>query len=174
MKKSEKIADSAAEIDQKLVDPKAFFATDRGERAYYLGAGLTEEVRLPLTRDGFEAMLEAVCGQFTPPLPVDDSTRKVFSGWVHHIENEVNTTTIEKMGKILYKSVSNALTWTIDQEIKKKGMDAAAKAQQEADEKCRVELVAQRQAKLAEKEKKYGKKGKTHVTVTPKKNETPQ
>lgn len=149
-----------------MTDPKAFFLTERGERAYYAAVKPTDEVLLPLTRDGFEAMLERVCGQFTPPLPMDDSTRKVFSGWVHHIANEVNTTTIERMGKILYKSVSNALTWTIDQEIK-------AKQRKEVDEKIARELIAKKTQKIEMREQKYKKKG-THVTVTPKKNETSQ
>lgn len=151
--------------DTVLIDPKAFFLIDRGEREYYKKALPTDVVLLPLTRDGFEAMLEAVCHQFTPPLPIDDSTRKVFSGWVHHIANELNTTTIELIGKILYKSISNALTWTIDQEIKKKGQDAANEA-------AHKEALAKRQEKLAAKEERYGKKAGKRVTVTTKKNET--
>lgn len=147
-----------------LVDPKAFFATDRGERAYYEAAAPTDVVLLPLTRDGFEAMLEAVCGQFKPTLPIDDSTRKVFSGWVHHIANEVNTATIEGLGKILYKSLSNALTWTIDQEIKQKH-------QKIANEKAHEEALKKRAEKIAERNQKYKKAG-SRVTVTPKKNET--
>ncbi len=161
MENGEKSAESA-----DMTDPKAFFLTDRGERAYYAAAKASDEVLLPLTRDGFEALLERVCGQFTPALPVDDSTRKVFSGWVHHIENQVNTATIERLGKILYKSVSNALTWTIDQEIK-------AKQKKAADELIAREMIAKKNQKVEMREQKYKKKG-THVTVTPKKNETSQ
>lgn len=80
--------------------------------------------------------------------------RKVLVGWIHHIGNECNTTTIEALSKVLYKSVVNANTWTIDQEIKRKEQamikqmqDAAAIAK--ADEKKQAK--AAKKTKLAKK-----------------------
>lgn len=142
-----------------------FFVKDRGERAYYKAASASDPVRLPLTRDGFEAMLELSASQFDPPLPVNDSMRAVFAGYVHHLTNETNITSIETIGKILYKSVTNALTWTIDQEVKKKRQDEAtafaAKCKadaEEAERKAKVESAADKRQKKANK---YGVKTKS-------------
>lgn len=149
-------------------DPKDFFKLDRGERAAYFAAGPTDSVLLPLTRDGYEALLERATGQFSPPLPMDDSVRKVFSGYVHHMVNELNTITIEQIGKVLWKSISNALTWEIDQEIKTKQVEELtqlrAAAQKAADDKRREE-------KIAAKEIKQASKASRRMTVATKPNE---
>lgn len=148
--------------------PVDFFLIDRGERALYESADLDVEVLLPVTRDGFEALLECASKLFTPPLPVDDSIRKVFAGYVHHMTNETSTTTKAKIGAILYKSIANALTWTMDQEIKAK-QQAEIKAVQEkekalADEAKKTQAEAKRALKVIRRTK-Y-KNGEDEVTQT--------
>lgn len=140
-----------------------FFVKDRGEREYYRTAAPTDTIRLPVTRDGFECLLDVVASQFSPPLPVNDSMRSVLAGYVHHIKNEENTSTIESLAKVLFKSVSNALTWTIDQEVKRRKQDEVTKFQLEqkaiADEEARKKAV---EAAADKRQKKASKK----VTMT--------
>lgn len=142
-----------------------FFAQDRGERALYENAAQDETVLLPLSRDGFEALLARAVGLFSPPLPIDDSCRKVLSGYVHHIANETNTTTIELISKVIYKSLTNALTWTIDQEIKAKNQAEfaahQAKMKAEADEKAKAEALDKAATKRQKKATKYTVKSKS-------------
>lgn len=103
------------------------FDQDRGERNYYMTAALDEEVLLPLTRDGFEALLEVVAA--LSDLPIDDAARSVLAGYVHHIANEQSTSTFKMLNKVLHKSISNATTWRIDQEIKLKRRQEQLEAQ---------------------------------------------
>lgn len=132
--------------------PQSFFDKSRGEREMYQNAKHDEPVLLPLTREGFDELVNICINKFTPPLPHDDSVRKVFAGWVHRISNEVNTTTIDDISKILYKSIANALTWTIDQEIKAKQQAAfaahQAKAKAASDEAAK-ELAAEKRQRKA-------------------------
>lgn len=145
------------------MDPKDdFFKKDRGERGIYEAAKPSDEVLLPLTRDGFEAILERATGLFHPPLPVDDSIRKVFAGYVHHMPNEISTITIEKVGSVLFKSISNALTWTLDQEIKQKAQQEIAEKQA----KLRAEFEAQEAEKAKDKaSEKRQRKAAKRVTI---------
>lgn len=129
------------------------FDQDRGERAAYKAAQPTDEILLPITRDGFEAMIEVCVNQFTPPLPVDDSIRKVLSGYVHHMTNEESVTTIKKMSAVLYKSISNSLTWTIDQEIKRKVQKQLA----EQEEALKLKAVTEKIAKAKDKRERKSK-----------------
>lgn len=94
------------------------FDQDRGERGTYTLSAFEDEVRLPITKDGFEALLEISAN--VNKLPVDDAMRSVLAGYVHHIPNEKATTTVKTIADMLYKSVSNTLTWQIDQEVKLK------------------------------------------------------
>lgn len=113
------------------------FDQDRGERAYYEKMPPTEAILLPLTKDGFEALLERVA--MSRNLPVDDAARAVFAGYVHHIPNEQDTTTIETLGKMFHKSISNSTTWRIDQEIKlKRQLEAKAAADKAKEEQSNV------------------------------------
>ncbi len=150
--KNEEKSDGAAVV---LANPAEFFEKDRGERALYTDIDPNAEVLLPLTRDGFEALAERCVAQFEPALPLDDSTRKVLAQWVHRIANEKNTSSIADLAKILYKSVSNSLTWTIDQEIKTKQQKeyeaARAKAQKEFDDKQKAEAMKKAEEKRAKK-----------------------
>lgn len=108
------------------------FDQDRKERQKYMQASIDEDIYLPLTKDGFEALLEITAKLHD--LPVDDNMRMVVAGYVHHIENEVNTITLKQLSKVMYKSVSNSTTWRIDQEIKLKAREAAqAKAKELAE-----------------------------------------
>lgn len=104
------------------------FNSDLGEKDYYKAAGALEEVRLPLTREGFETLLAVASDIYG--LPVDDGSRSTLAGYVHHIDNSDNLTTIDRIARMLYKHYSNALTWSIDQEIKAKRFEEARKEAQ--------------------------------------------
>lgn len=95
---------------------ESIFDQDRKEQDRYLNVSMEEEVLLPITKAGFESMLD-VCAKYYD-LPVDDSMRMVIAGYIHHIENEKNQVTLIDIAKVMYKSISNALTWDIDQKIK--------------------------------------------------------
>ncbi len=142
-----------------MLGDKHLFDTERGEREWYTRAEPNEAIRLPITRDGFEALLERCANFFLPPLPVDDSMRAVLAGYVHRLNNETNESTVEALAKVLWKSVSNSVTWTIDQEVKAKAraMEAErnAKLKAEQDELNKQAALASADAK---REKKAGKK----------------
>lgn len=92
-----------------------------GERQEYEASEFSEEILLPITKDGFECLLEIAAHAINVPL--DDKLRSVFAGYVHHIGNEKNTITIEQICSVLHKSISNQLTWEIDQQIKEKNRE---------------------------------------------------
>ena len=93
--------------------------SDRGERAYYESKrSLKEQVRLPITEDGVEALLEMVTKSLD--IPLDDTTRQVFAGYVHHLSSTTKHTTFGEVGSLLYKHMSNHVTWKIDQATKEK------------------------------------------------------
>ena len=96
---------------------------ERNERLTYKTTKIGRPVNLPLTKDGFEALLEVAAKVYD--LPVDDRMRQVLAGYIHHIPNETNIITINKLARMLHKSVSNSLTWVIDQDIKQKERDKA-------------------------------------------------
>lgn len=95
-----------------------FYDTDRGESEYYKKAKPSDKILMPLTRTGFEALLERALGHYD--LPVDDSARQVLCGWVHHIDRECNTTTIKEVAAAMHKQCSNGLTSVIHSEISQK------------------------------------------------------
>ena len=115
-----------------------FYDTDRKERAYYKtfnSKSLEKSVNLPVTRDGFEALLELLCS--FKNIPVDDFTRQVLAGYVHHVERDQDSAPLKTLVKVLNKSVSINLTYVIDQEIKEKKI----KQQREEAEKAKSDNV---------------------------------
>lgn len=110
------MTDEGKALPQKRED---VFDKDFGEAEYYFAAADDDSVRLPVTRSGFEALLKRVT-EGHDDLPVDDAARQVVSGYVHHLSNETDEVMVSQLRRVLRKSVSNALTWTIDQEIKAK------------------------------------------------------
>lgn len=140
-----------------------FFNKERGESELYATCALDLEVMLPVTRSGFEALMARACGLYE--LPIDDSIRSVLSGYVHHLSNDIHKVTVQQIAGVLYKSISNALTWTIDQEVK-----AKARAEQEALKAKFIEEAKEKQAREAvakaeEKRSRKGKKGASRVTI---------
>lgn len=106
-------------------------ASDRGERAYYESKkSLKELVRLPITEDGVESLLEMVTGALE--IPLDDTTRQVFAGYVHHLPSTTKHTTYGEVGALLYKHMANHVTWKIDQATKEKARLAKEKKDAEA------------------------------------------
>lgn len=95
------------------------YESDRGEREYYESQSrLEKRIKLPITRDGCEALLEQVTKALE--IPLDDYTRQVFGGHIHHIANNENSTTLDEIGKVLYKNMANFATWKLDQEAKER------------------------------------------------------
>ncbi len=129
------------------------FELERGERAVYASAGTGDLIPLPMTRDGFEGLLQAAidstkAGTFPLPDP-NDSLRAVLAGYIHHIGNETSTVTLERLATILHKSISNVSSWRIDQEIKAKARAAQAAAAAEAEANKPPRNRAQRRAKAS-------------------------
>lgn len=98
------------------MEPKDIFEENRGERSVYEVTTDEAEVLLPLTRDGFEALLERAAKVYS--LPIDDSARSILAGYIHHVDRQSNTLSLSSLAKALYKSVANATSWRIDQEAK--------------------------------------------------------
>lgn len=96
---------------------KKLMESERGERQKYESAAPSDTIRVPITRDGFEAFLEISCKLMD--LPVTNPLRNVLIGFFHHIENSTCDTTLQAAGAALHKSMSNQCTWEIDQEVKK-------------------------------------------------------
>lgn len=109
----------------------------RGEREKISEVDLDKELLLPITRDGFEALLERAANIYN--LPVDDGMRLVVAGFVHHIPNESCIMTIQPIADVMYKSMANTLTWKIDQEIKEKRNAEAEKLKAEEAKKIAPE-----------------------------------
>lgn len=122
----------------KLTAREEFFSTPRGEREQFeemMGATLEEDhqIILPLTYDGFEALMELITDRYQ--LPLDDAGRSIIAGFVHHLDNDVVSTPLSKLGKVLGKSIANNMTWHVDQKLKQAAKklleeeEAAAKAE---------------------------------------------
>lgn len=92
-----------------------FYASDRGEREYYIKCP-DEELEIPLTNDGFEAILEKAAAAYS--LLVDDRLRSWCSAFFHHIPNDKMTFKLSDLEVSLYRSHSNNMTWDIDQAAK--------------------------------------------------------
>ncbi len=81
------------------------------------------------------------------------------------MKNEESYTSIEALAKVLWKSVSNSLTWTIDQEVKAK----AKAAHEERNAKLKAEQdELNKQAALAKADMKREKKGSKKLTMVTK------
>lgn len=106
-----------------------FFKQDRQKNKYQAQI-FSEEVSVPVTIPEFEELLSQAAA--VHELVVDDKLRSILAGYIHHIPNDQCTLTIEKVSKVLLKSVSNDITWIIDQEVK-------LKAKKELEEKMNIE-----------------------------------
>ncbi len=105
------------------------FGQDRQERIKYMSAETEAEIMLPLTQDGFNALLEATAS--IHELPVDNLSREVLAKYLNHLSNQQETTTIKELSDRLYRAFSHALTWKIDMEVK---IENQAQARKEAEE----------------------------------------
>ena len=116
---------------------------------YYQSANGSDPVLLPLDKHQFEALLSVAGSKFN--LELNDLLRQCLAGYVHHIENNIHTTTVDDVSKILFKSAANTFTYFYDQEIKARMKQAAETEKIEADLKRRIASEAEKKAK---KEKK--------------------
>lgn len=115
-----------------MTSREELYNSERGEREYYLNSHTTatdQQVLLPLTRDGFEALLERVASFHK--LPIDDRLRSLLAGYVHHIPSDEMTLNLTNLSKAVYKSFSNSLTYEIDQEAKARALKEAQKKLEE-------------------------------------------
>jgi hypothetical protein len=140
-------------MGKSIEEFKKIMESDRGEAALYASVSPIDTIKVPITREGFEALLKRSCEVMD--LPVTNPLRNVLVGFLHHIENDTCTTTVEKIGAALHKAMSNQCTWEIDQEIKK-AANEEMRAEQEKLRKAQEELAKQqaiekRQAKIAKK-----------------------
>jgi len=97
------------------------YKSDRGERAYYKSTE-DDELMLPLTEDGFEALLEKAAA--VNDLVIDDQLRSLLAGYIHHIPSEVPTLYFNEVKNVFYKHFANTMTFKLDQEAKKRAQDA--------------------------------------------------
>jgi hypothetical protein len=95
---------------------------ERGEREIYKAAEDWRDVLLPLTRDGFEALLERATSIFD--LPIDDNMRCVMAGYIHHLDREQTHINVSKLSNVLRKTLCNRISWVIDQEAKQRNQEA--------------------------------------------------
>lgn len=108
-----------------------FYSQDRKERMYYSEAQGGDMVSVPLTKDGFEALVERACrnNEFI----IDDGIRSLVAGYIHHIANNEILFLLDDLISVIYKQLSNNMTFQIDQECKaraKKEFEEKAKADQ--------------------------------------------
>jgi hypothetical protein len=100
----------------------------------YKDLGTGNSVLLPRTKAQFEELLSEVVKR-AGLHEVDDDMRQVLNGWVHHIPNDKCEVTMGELITVINKSVSNVLTWRMDQDIKAKkaqeAKDAADKLKSE-------------------------------------------
>lgn len=144
-------------------DFKKFIETDRGERKHYeiIGQYLIDRVqpdqnvRLPLTRDGFEAIVEQACKYLC--VEVTGPARNVAVGFFHSLSRTVMETKISDLAGAIHNALSNHMTYQIDQEIKAEANKELAEENRKLRE-AQEELV--KQAAIEKREKKLAKKGK--------------
>lgn len=142
-------------------DFKIFIESDRCERANYTNVSVTEEIRTPLTRDGFETLVERAC-KFLD-VEVTGPARNVAVGFLHSLPRTVFKTTIQDLAGAIHNALSNHMTYQIDQEIK-------AEANKELAEENRKLREAQeelaKQAAIEKRQQKLAKKGKAPAGET--------
>lgn len=95
---------------------ESIFDQDRGERKLYGAVALDVPVNLPVTRDGFEAMIHIGAGYYN--LPVDDLSRVIVGSYIHHLAMDKNQITLQEIANVMFKSHCNSLSWLINQEAK--------------------------------------------------------
>lgn len=104
-----------------------FYSQKRDERAIYSTADAGTVVTVPLTRDGFEALVERAARDHN--LIIDDGIRSLVAGYLHHVPSNETIFKLDDLVRVVYKTLSNNMTFTIDQECK-------IRAKKEAEEKA--------------------------------------
>lgn len=122
---------------------KKLMESDRGEASQYELATPDDQVRTPITRSGFEAMVLAACKLVD--LEVTGPNRNIAVAFLHSLGRGTAKTTIRALSDNIWSSLSNHTTFSIDQEIKK-----------EANEELREE-----HAKMAEAQKQIHQANKS-------------
>lgn len=104
---------------------KELYASDRGEKEYLESKkSLTEPIRLPITRSGWAALLDIVTK--VAGIPNDERSQARIFGYVHHLGDDVNYTTLGQIVNVLLRDCAIDLTWEMDQEIKENKKKAEA------------------------------------------------
>lgn len=134
--------------EETVMTRDEFVKKDRGEREYYQKkADLKNNIKLPITLDGCEALLEIVTAALE--IPLDEVTRQVFAGHVHHMGSTTNSTTMDEIGKLLFKSLSNHATWILNQESKERVAKSEAEKKAKAEEGTKLSSVGGNEAQDA-------------------------
>lgn len=138
---------------------KNLMESDRGERAYYEKADVYDNIRVPITRDGFEALVARACAFVE--IPVTGPMRNVAVGFLHHLETTVFETSIHALSAALFKSLSNHMTYSIDQEIKAEANKELAEEREKA--RMAQEEIVKQQKIAAAQEKRSTKADKKNA-----------
>lgn len=113
-----------------MPDMLPIFDTERGEAEYYKKVNINTKVTLPITRTGFDAILDRACAFYK--IPKDDVARQIAIHWVHHFDRDENESTIKSLAKMIHKHLANSLTSLIFSELSEKAK-AEKKAQSDAE-----------------------------------------
>lgn len=73
-------------------------------------------------------------------IPLDDTMRSVFSGYLHSLPRYSNSFTLGDLGKAFWHSLSMEATWKFDQECKERLQELKLKEKLEADKDKIVEV----------------------------------
>ena len=112
--------------ESPTISRKEIFESDRGEREEFgIDIILDNPMRLPITRDGFEAMLEI--GASICAVAVDDQLRSVLCGYIHSIDRKTDTFTFQEWTSVIHKHYCNNLTWIINEELQAKAREERKK-----------------------------------------------
>lgn len=140
-------------MSKSIEEFKELMESDRGEPAIYEKAGADDKVRMPITRDGFEALVARACELLE--INVTGPIRNVSVSFLHSIPRIEADLTPKRLMDAIWNSLSNHMTFEIDQEIKKDAQEEL-RQEQESLRKAQEDLAKQkaiekRQGKIAKK-----------------------
>lgn len=109
-----------------------FYSSERGESSDYVEStelSTDPQVSVPLTRSGFETL--CVLATDNENLILDDGIRSLVAGYLHHVPSNQVEFSLGDLRAVVYKTLSNNMTFQIDQECKARAKAEFDKAQLE-------------------------------------------
>jgi len=136
---------------------------DRGEN--FSKAELGDAIMFPITRKGFENLIETCCKHLN--VPVNNAVRQVVAGYIHHVGNDKDITSIAEISKVIWKSIANSTSWIIDQEIKEamRLRQAAIQAENKANLEARLKAEAEEKRKQKQQKRSKLSNGASLTTI---------